>query len=254
MSCGPGWRAARPILVVFTALSGLGGVDLLPPRPQSMTFAFPGPGMQHASVTVAADRKVRLGTLWQLPRCDQPLSKKIRDVGVGLHRFVAQEHGSSPRRTRSATSRGTSHHWLGEQPVGRRRLLLAASAEVATVFVLGSEPTCTTAEVETSVSGKELMQRLSWQDSQMNMKLGSAKLGDRAAVLDLEPCGGGYCVEFMVDGKGPFRAVVDTGSPFFTITGGCGGGWGCFTGEGQPSGLVRANATGSLPRFDWSYA
>ena len=34
-----------------------------------------------------------------------------------------------------------------------------------------------------------------------------------------QPCGGGYSVEFLVDGKGPFRAVVDTGSPFFTVSG-----------------------------------
>jgi hypothetical protein len=36
----------------------------------------------------------------------------------------------------------------------------------------------------------------------------------------LQRCGSSYCVTYLVDGS-PFKGVVDTGSPFLTITGSC---------------------------------
>eukprot|EP00961_Rhodomonas_salina_P275584 3723355-Rhodomonas_salina.3 len=42
-----------------------------------------------------------------------------------------------------------------------------------------------------------------------------------SVVVPLFYCGGSYCMTFNIDNHGPFRAVVDTGSPFFTVAGSC---------------------------------
>ena len=39
-------------------------------------------------------------------------------------------------------------------------------------------------------------------------------------IVPLSLCGGAYCVPFTIDGQ-PFRAVVDTGSPFILVDGLC---------------------------------
>lgn len=52
----------------------------------------------------------------------------------------------------------------------------------------------------------------------------------------LSDCGGSYCTVFEVDGQ-PFRAVIDTGSPFLTVAGSCTKRWGCYTGQGAPADL-----------------
>merc|ERR1719446_459832 len=75
--------------------------------------------------------------------------------------------------------------------------------------------------------------------------------------VPLSLCGGAYCVRYELDGQ-PFRAVVDTGSPFLLVDGSsCRGGglaaqedpranaaaalsqarWGCYQGAGLESGL-----------------
>lgn len=56
-------------------------------------------------------------------------------------------------------------------------------------------------------------------------------------MVPLFYCGGSYCMTFNIDNHGPFRAVVDTGSPFFTVAGSCTKRWGCFAGEGTASDL-----------------
>jgi hypothetical protein len=58
----------------------------------------------------------------------------------------------------------------------------------------------------------------------------------RTLVIPLTDCGGSYCAVYRVDGA-PFRAVVDTGSPFLSVAGSCTKRWGCYQGEGQPAGL-----------------
>ena len=40
---------------------------------------------------------------------------------------------------------------------------------------------------------------------------------DEPAILPLQLCGGAYCVAYMIDDQ-PFRAVVDTGSPFVRVS------------------------------------
>mmetsp|Transcript_32279 Transcript_32279/g.53351 ORF Transcript_32279/g.53351 Transcript_32279/m.53351 type:complete len:374 (+) Transcript_32279:34-1155(+) len=48
-------------------------------------------------------------------------------------------------------------------------------------------------------------------------------------VVPLTRCGGAFCTEFEVDLQ-PFRAVVDTGSPFLLVDGNCASRmWGCFS-------------------------
>ena len=53
-------------------------------------------------------------------------------------------------------------------------------------------------------------------------------------------CGGAYCAAYELD-RQPFRAVIDTGSPFMLVDGTCGSGsaskWGCYRGPGRDSGL-----------------
>ncbi|KAG5175269.1 hypothetical protein JKP88DRAFT_172544 [Tribonema minus] len=60
--------------------------------------------------------------------------------------------------------------------------------------------------------------------------------GGRVINLPLENCGGSWCTLFAVEGN-VFRGVLDTGSPFLTVAGSCTRRWGCFRGEGVPSGL-----------------
>jgi hypothetical protein len=55
-------------------------------------------------------------------------------------------------------------------------------------------------------------------------------------TIPLTDCGGSYCAVYRVDGS-PFRAVVDTGSPFLSVAGSCTKRWGCYQGEGEPAGL-----------------
>jgi len=54
--------------------------------------------------------------------------------------------------------------------------------------------------------------------------------------LPLENCGGNWCTLFAIDGE-VFRGVLDTGSPFITVAGSCTRRWGCYSGQGIPSGL-----------------
>lgn len=63
-------------------------------------------------------------------------------------------------------------------------------------------------------------------------------------VVPLIDCGGSFCAEFRVDGS-PFRAVVDTGSPFLAVAGSCTERWGCYSGQGQLSELE-----GSFETYD----
>lgn len=59
-------------------------------------------------------------------------------------------------------------------------------------------------------------------------------------VIPLTWNGAAYVASFRVEGT-PFRAVVDTGSPFLTVPGTCRDGlrqrWGCYRHEGAPAGL-----------------
>ena len=68
-------------------------------------------------------------------------------------------------------------------------------------------------------------------------------------IVPLSLCGGAYCMAYTIDDQ-PFRAVVDTGSPFILVDGSCDAAvmttsksaamatvWGCFRGAGRPSGL-----------------
>ena len=56
-------------------------------------------------------------------------------------------------------------------------------------------------------------------------------------VLPFSLCGGAYCVQFTID-KQPFRAIVDTGSPFLLVDGTPGPSpWGTYRGSGGDSGL-----------------
>ena len=61
------------------------------------------------------------------------------------------------------------------------------------------------------------------------------------AVIPLFLCGGAYCAAYAID-KQPFRAVVDTGSPFMLVDGTCSTGdvskWGCYRGDGRDAGLA----------------
>ncbi|EOD12406.1 hypothetical protein EMIHUDRAFT_213644 [Emiliania huxleyi CCMP1516] len=60
----------------------------------------------------------------------------------------------------------------------------------------------------------------------------------RPVVVPLTLCGGAYCVRYTLDGQ-PFRAIVDTGSPFLLVDGTCteASEWGCYRGAGRASGL-----------------
>jgi hypothetical protein len=51
---------------------------------------------------------------------------------------------------------------------------------------------------------------------------------EKTLVIPLQDCGGAYCVQYLVDNRGPFRAVIDTGSPFLTVAGSCTERWGCY--------------------------
>lgn len=61
------------------------------------------------------------------------------------------------------------------------------------------------------------------------------------AVVPLFLCGGAYCAVYELDDQ-PFRAVIDTGSPFMLVDGTCSAGasskWGCYRGAGRASGLA----------------
>ena len=72
---------------------------------------------------------------------------------------------------------------------------------------------------------------------------------EQPAVVPLSLCGGAFCAAYTIDGQ-PFRAVVDTGSPFVLVDGTCSSEdlstsksaamatvWGCYRGAGRPSGL-----------------
>jgi hypothetical protein len=63
---------------------------------------------------------------------------------------------------------------------------------------------------------------------------------DAPVVIPLGLCGGAYCVSYRIDGQ-PFRAVVDTGSPFLLADGTCvpsaSSVWGCYRGTGRDAGL-----------------
>lgn len=66
--------------------------------------------------------------------------------------------------------------------------------------------------------------------------VGGASTLPRTLTVPLSDCGGSYCAVFRVDGA-PFKAVIDTGSPFLSVAGSCTTTWGCYNGEGEPSGL-----------------
>eukprot|EP00966_Prymnesium_polylepis_P153824 3552125-Prymnesium_polylepis.1 len=62
-----------------------------------------------------------------------------------------------------------------------------------------------------------------------------------STVVPLSLCGGAYCIKYTIDDQ-PFRAVIDTGSPFLLVDGTCGQAatlarWGCYKGASRPSGL-----------------
>ena len=71
--------------------------------------------------------------------------------------------------------------------------------------------------------------------------LGAAVPPEPPAVIPLFLCGGAYCAAYEID-KQPFRAVVDTGSPFMLVDGTCSTGdvskWGCYRGDGRDAGLA----------------
>ena len=85
-----------------------------------------------------------------------------------------------------------------------------------------------------------------------DMRQGSSSDGELPMdlTIPLEWDDGVLCARFSIDGR-PFRGVVDTGGPFLTVTvaasgevsdgsGGSNGScrfWGCWRGEGRPSGL-----------------
>jgi len=70
---------------------------------------------------------------------------------------------------------------------------------------------------------------------------GAAVSLEPPAVIPLFLCGGAYCAAYAID-KQPFRAVVDTGSPFMLVDGTCSTGdvskWGCYRGDGRDAGLA----------------
>jgi hypothetical protein len=70
---------------------------------------------------------------------------------------------------------------------------------------------------------------------------GTAVSLEPPAVIPLFLCGGAYCAAYAID-KQPFRAVVDTGSPFMLVDGTCSTGdvskWGCYRGDGRDAGLA----------------
>jgi len=51
---------------------------------------------------------------------------------------------------------------------------------------------------------------------------------EKTLVIPLQDCGGSYCIQYLIDNRGPFRAVIDTGSPFLTVAGSCTQRWGCY--------------------------
>lgn len=70
-----------------------------------------------------------------------------------------------------------------------------------------------------------------------------------STIIPLSLCGGAYCIQYTIDSQ-PFRAVIDTGSPFVLVDGTCAAEdiatsrsaalattWGCYRGSGKPSGL-----------------
>ena len=66
---------------------------------------------------------------------------------------------------------------------------------------------------------------------------------DCDTIIPLEAEDGIFLVRFKIDGR-PYRGVLDTGSPFLTVAAASGpatdpscGYWGCWRGEGEPSGL-----------------
>lgn len=59
----------------------------------------------------------------------------------------------------------------------------------------------------------------------------------RTLTVPLTDCGGSFCAVYRVAGT-PFRAVVDTGSPFVAVAGSCTKRWGCFQGEGSAAELT----------------
>ena len=71
--------------------------------------------------------------------------------------------------------------------------------------------------------------------------LGAAVPPEPPAVIPLFLCGSAYCAAYEID-KQPFRAVVDTGSPFMLVDGTCSTGdvskWGCYRGDGRDAGLA----------------
>ena len=99
--------------------------------------------------------------------------------------------------------------------IGRRAVLLAAS----TAYIAPkSAESATVAYVAAAVSDEQ------------------------PAVVPLFLCGGAYCAAYQID-KQPFRAVIDTGSPFMLVDGTCGRGaltegpWGCYRGAARDAGL-----------------
>ena len=102
--------------------------------------------------------------------------------------------------------------------VGRRAALLAASS----VAVFSSTAPAPAAEL--------------W-----DRKIVAQLQGELPAVVPLFLCGGAYCAAYEIDNQ-PFRAVIDTGSPFMLVDGTCGASdsskWGCYRGDGRASGLA----------------
>ena len=81
---------------------------------------------------------------------------------------------------------------------------------------------------------------LGWDGS-----ISGAALPPPVVHLPLSLCGGAYCVRYELDGQ-PFRAVVDTGSPFLLVDGSsCRGGG--LAAQEDP----RANAAAALSQARW---
>ncbi|KAJ1488064.1 hypothetical protein T484DRAFT_2137563 [Baffinella frigidus] len=232
-------RLLLAIILILPAIPGLRGFAIPPAKfqPTSSVFAY------------SALRRATEPRLWRFFPAEQSCSALVprrapKAALCGARGAQERSSASSPPSDgggglSSGSAQCKTHR------MSRRRTVLARVVAGAGVLLFGSN--AREAPAETGVGAREAAlvnpaqaqgeSMVSWAESQEGEIMRRRnKLGTKTAVLELEACGGGYCVEFSVDGKGPFRAVVDTGSPFFTVSGGCGGGWGCFTGEGSYSG------------------
>ena len=92
---------------------------------------------------------------------------------------------------------------------GRRKILVKISA------MLGLAYKASSADAENADAENEAIESArEWREQTL--------------VIPLQECGGSYCVQYLIDNRGPFRAVIDTGSPFLTVAGSCTERWGCY--------------------------